>query len=224
MTWGNIAAGVGAAAGGYLGGKGGEQTTSNSPFFEGAGYIGGDLAEALRFQFSRQQGGDIRKRNPNVFAGNQFIRDSIRGDFLDPFQNPGLQPALERGADFIKQRVNTDFAGAGRNLDAGAPVGQDALTDLTQRLTLPLFESGLNRQQQILNAVPTFDPLNIAINQFSNLASSSAGNTSIPLQGDPIAGAIGGAQVGGTIADILKDIFGGGGGGGSGSGGGGSGK
>jgi hypothetical protein len=187
---------------GALGGSGGSQTQSFQSF-PGSRFISEDLGDALRFQFGRQQGGDLRKRNPNVFKGNQFIQDTIEGKFLDPFSNPGLQSALDRGADFIQNRVNSDFAGAGRNLDAGAPAGANALSDLTSRLLLPLFESGLNRQAQILNAVPTFDPLNIAINQFSNLGAGGVGQSTVPLQGDPIAGAAGGLGLGQGIQSIL---------------------
>jgi len=66
------------------------------------------------------------------------------GQHLDPFSNPYLQEALQQNATNVQDRINAQFAGAGRDL-SGA--NQQAVARGVSEATLPLLFEQFNRNQ-----------------------------------------------------------------------------
>jgi hypothetical protein len=157
-------------------------------------------------QFS-QAGGDTGLEN-----FNQPLGRTLAGQFLDPFQNPGLQGVLDRGGDFIQNRLNTDFASSGRNLDAARPAAADALGTFTSNLLFNNFNAERQRQQSALNQVPAFDPTDTFLSRLGGLSNVAQGNQAISQRspgGDPLAGALGGLQAGLGLGNQLGGLLGG---------------
>jgi hypothetical protein len=176
-----------------------------------------DALRSILGQFG-QSGSASGFENINQPLGRNLIGRTLSGQFLDPFQNPGLQGVLDRGGDFIKQRLNTDFARSGRDLGAGRPAAADALGSFTSNLLFNNFNAERARQQGALGQVGSFDPTNNFLDRFGVLSNVASGNqsTTVPLSQDRLSGALGGIQAGGAVGDILSGIFKGRGGGDSG--------
>lgn len=67
------------------------------------------------------------------------------GEFLDPFSNPQMAEMLKTVGDDVQWRINSMFAGAGRDL-SGA--NQGAVSRGVTQAQLPLLLDQFNRQQQ----------------------------------------------------------------------------
>jgi len=162
-------------------------------------------------QFNSAGGGS--QENFNQPLGRNLIGRTLSGQFLDPSNNPGLQGVLDRGGDFIQNRLNTDFARSGRDLEAATPAAADALGTFTSDVLFNNFNAERARQQGALGNVGSFDPLTQFLDRFGALSNVAHGNqsTSNPLFQDRLAGGIGGFQagtaVGGSVQDILNEIF-----------------
>lgn len=200
---------AGAIAGSRSGGSQPQQTTTQT-----------DVPGRILPQFNLAQSA-IQNQALNAGVGTGFenfnqplarnlLGRTMAGQFLDPFQNPGLQGILDRGGDFIQNRLNTDFGAAGRNLGAARPAAADALGTFTSNLLFNNFNAERARQQEAINAVQTLDPTNQFIGRLANLGGIAQGNTTTvapPLRGDRLAGALGGLQAGQAVGDILGGIF-----------------
>lgn len=92
----------------------------------------------------------------------------LRGDYLDPTQNPGFTDAMERAQRDVYNKINSAFAGAGRNITGNA-AGQRAvgegIADVTARNMLDQFNKQQGYQLQALGMAP----------QTINAANSAAG-------------------------------------------------
>lgn len=60
--------------------------------------------------------------------------------------NPHLDATFNRAADQVVNRLNTSFAGSGRNIEAGRPAAADELGSLAAGIYAPAYESERNRQ------------------------------------------------------------------------------
>jgi hypothetical protein len=150
--------------------------------------------------------------NFNQPLGRNLIGRTLAGQFLDPFQNPGLQGVLDRGANFIQNRLNTDFAASGRNLGAAQPAAADALGTFTSNLLFNNFNAERARQQGALGQVGAFDPTNQFFGRLGTLGNIASGNpttTQISPGGDRLAGALGGLQAGAGLGSELEGLLGG---------------
>jgi hypothetical protein len=168
---------------------------------------------AINNQFLNAGGGSGFE-NFNQPLGRNLIGRTLAGQFLDPFNNPGLQGTLNRGADFIQNRLNTDFGAAGRNLGAARPAAADALGTFTSDLLFRNFNAERGRQQGALGDVAGFDPTNQFLGRLGGLSNIAQGNqslTEISPGGDRLAGALGGLQagagLGGNLGTLLGGIF-----------------
>jgi hypothetical protein len=207
---------IATVAGGLLGGrKGPSQQTVTQEASVPQQLLPGfnDALRSVLGQFG-QSGSASGFENINQPLGRNLIGRTIAGQFLDPFQNPGLQGVLDRGGDFIKQRLNTDFARSGRDLGAARPAAADELGAFTSNTLFNNFNAERGRQQAALGQVGAFDPTNNFLDRFGALSNVASGNqaTTVPLSQDRLSGALGGAQAGGAVGDILGRIFGQGGG------------
>lgn len=60
--------------------------------------------------------------------------------------NPHLDAVFNHGADAITNRIQSDFAGSGRNISAGAPLAADELGSLYAGIYAPAYENERSRQ------------------------------------------------------------------------------
>lgn len=60
--------------------------------------------------------------------------------------NPYLDATFNRAADSVQQRLGTQFAGSGRNIDASRAVNSDELSNLADRIYGGAYESERGRQ------------------------------------------------------------------------------
>ena len=152
----------------------------------------------------------------NLISNSQSLVDqTISGDFLNnnpflggdpnnPFlgggaTNPYLDATFNRAADLTKGRLDSEFAGAGRNLGASYPARSDELQTLAANIYRPAYESDQNRrlsayegqQGRALNAyegergrqfgavsqAESLDPLNQFINRIAGIIPQAGGVT-----------------------------------------------
>jgi hypothetical protein len=107
-----------------------EQLTSNNR--QNAGL------EAL---FNRGQQG-----SPLLNQAQQTTQQTLSGDFLSPDSNPFLQQTFNRAADLTRGRLDTEFAGSGRNLGAAMPARSEELQTLASNIFGGNFQAERDRQ------------------------------------------------------------------------------
>ena len=117
---------------------------------------------------------------PESYVSNQgrnLVGQTLRGDFLLPGTNPYLQSTFDRAANTVQNRLDTQFAGAGRNIGASLPAARQELSDLATGIFGGNFQAERDRQMQTLGMSSSFDPLNQYIQRLG-LLGPIAGRTS----------------------------------------------
>ena len=136
-----------------------------------SGVIGGNLSQ-LNSPGAPAGPGD------NLIGDSQdLLSRTIGGDFLSPDSNPHLMSLFNRGADTIGQRLNTQFGGAGRDLNAAAPGAKQEFSDLFANLFGGNFQQERNRQMGAIDQAQGLDPLNRIINQVAGVIPGAGGST-----------------------------------------------
>jgi hypothetical protein len=122
-------------------------------------YATGILGGAPSSQFGSAENPYASAANPFGDASNPFATGANPyGDFKNPYAgapnpfgagaNPALDAMFNRGADAITQRLQSSFAGSGRNIDAASPAAADEFGSLYAGIYGPAFENERNRQLQ----------------------------------------------------------------------------
>lgn len=168
-----------------------------------------------------------------VDAAQDLTTRTLQGDFLSPDTNPFLQQTFDRAADLTRTRLDSEFAGAGRNLGAAMPARSEEL----QTLASNIFGGNFARERGIqANAVNQSLPLanqdfndinamidagNLPTDQFINRIGAlapAAGGTAVssqPIQRNTLGNVFGGALAGsafgplGMLGGGLTGLFGG---------------
>jgi hypothetical protein len=108
------------------------------------------VAASLEDFFQGPQVGDVTQQgiaalanrgaagSPVTGAAQDLATQTLRGDFLD-FQN---NPVFDRLAELTRTKLDTEFAGQGRDVGAKAPARADELGNIAARL----FDAERNRQ------------------------------------------------------------------------------
>lgn len=136
-----------------------------------------------------EAGAGFDRQNPSSAggptAGSELVGQSqdllgrtIGGEFLSPDSNPFLQQTFNRAADLTRGRLDTEFAGAGRNLGAQQPARSQELQDLASNIFGGNFQQERNRQVGAIGQSQQFDPLNMFINRIAGLIPGAGGTTS----------------------------------------------
>jgi hypothetical protein len=99
-----------------------------------------------------------------------LVSQTLQGDFLLPDTNPFLQGTFDRAADAVQNRLETQFAGSGRNIGASAPAARDQLSGLANQIFGGNFQAERDRQIQSLFAGQQFNPLDVFIRRLSQIA------------------------------------------------------
>lgn len=108
---------------------------------------------------------------PVVGDATKLTQQTLQGNFLN--SNPYLDQTFNRAADLTRGRLDTEFAGAGRNLGGAAPARSDELQTLASNIYGGNYQAERDRQQGAVgNAIPLanqdFTDIN-ALLQSSNL-------------------------------------------------------
>ncbi|MEM8714165.1 MAG: hypothetical protein AAGE92_00065 [Cyanobacteria bacterium P01_G01_bin.4] len=112
-----------------------------------------------------------------VPGSQQVLSDTIQGNFLSPDTNPYLEQTFNRAADLTRTRLDSEFAGAGRNLGAAAPARSEELQTLASNIYGGNFQRERDRQVTALDQSLNFDPLNMLVNRTAGLLPGAGGAT-----------------------------------------------
>jgi len=112
-----------------------------------------------------------------IGQGQELISQTLGGDFLRPESNPFLQSTFNRAADLTRGRLDTEFAGAGRNLGAARPARSEELQTLASNIFGQNFQAERDRQTNALASSQDFDPLNLLINRLAGIIPGAGGTT-----------------------------------------------
>ena len=88
--------------------------------------------------------------NPLGSAQN-YVNSVLNGG---PTTNPYLGQMFNQGANAVQNRLESEFAGSGRNIIGSAPVQSDSLNDLATKLYGGAFNTGVQQQENALASAP----------------------------------------------------------------------
>jgi hypothetical protein len=170
---------------------------SGSPLIDQAqGFVQNGLQQPISSQF-----GDAQNPYAQSVGGgsafNPYARSVGGGAQSNPYasgpnpfgegQNTGLDAAFDYAAQKSRSRLESEFAGGGRNIGAAAPVRGDMLSSLAAQIYAPAYEAERNRELQYGQ-----QQLGIGAQGFE---SAQSRNQNAALQGQQIgAGAFDAAQ------------------------------
>ena len=147
-------------------------TTSAPPEF-----LAGPLKEAAAAATSDFGGGGGAGAGL-IGQGQQLTSDTLSGNFLDPSTNPFLESTFNRAADLTRGRLDTEFAGAGRNMGAAQPARSDELQTLASNIYGNNYQAERDRQTNALASSQDFDPINMLINRLAGITPGAGGTSS----------------------------------------------
>ena len=169
---------------------------------------------------------------PFQAAGN-YLSGVLNGN---PATNPFLDSMFNQGANAVQNRLSSEFAGMGRNVESSLPVQADQLNNLATQLyggayntgvqqqmaaaaqALPYTQQAYQNQNNLFNAGQQVQGLaqqyiqapQTALNQYLSRVNGSLGTTSTtPYYYNQGAGALGGALLGSQIGSGLNSDYGG---------------
>jgi hypothetical protein len=189
-------------------------TTTNEP----PGFLRGPLEQAVNRSEIASFGGDDFTNQQRTTAGldalfnrgqagspllnqaQQTTQNTLAGDFLSPDSNPFLQQTFDRAADLTRGRLDTEFAGAGRNLGAARPARSEELQTLSSNIFGGNFQQERDRQLQAANQAQ-----GLAGADFQNIqAQIDSGNFTLDQFINRISGIIPGA---GGVTTSTQPVF-----------------
>ena len=118
----------------------------------------------------------LRPNELNTNASH-LVNNTLQGDYLNPDSNPYLQGTFNRAADLTRGRLDSEFAGAGRNLGAALPARSEELQTLASNIYGGNYQAERDRQQSALGQAQGFDPLNQYINRIAAIVPGAGGVT-----------------------------------------------
>ena len=115
--------------------------------------------------------------NSLVDPSQDLISRTIAGDFLNPETNPYLEQTFNRAADLTRNRLDTEFAGGGRNLGASLPARSEELQTLSSNIYGGNYRAERDLQSNALTSAFDFDPVNLLIKRLGGLIPGAGGTT-----------------------------------------------
>lgn len=133
---------------------------------------------------------------------SDLTSQTLAGDFLSPDTNPFLADTFNRAADLTQTRLSSEFAGAGRDLNAALPARSQELQTLAAGIFGPNFQAERNRQMGSIANAQGLDPVNQLINRLAGLTPGAGGVTTSrqPVFQDTTGQILGGL---GTAASLI---------------------
>jgi len=201
--------------------------------FDGGGYTPGMTGGEVPPGVNKLQGAydQLYERgaggSPLINEAQNLTQGVLQGNMLSPDTNPYLEQTFNRAADLTRGRLDSEFAGSGRNMGASMPARSEEL----QTLASQIYGGNYGRERMLQNSAVgqalslganDFNdinamlesqnlPLDTLINRIQGLAPAAGGTavSSSPVQsGSPLLGAIGGASSLGGLGAALGGGFG----------------
>jgi hypothetical protein len=147
-----------------------KSTTTTAPSDLIAPQIG-QAAQAASNAFNRSGGNDLQNQSVDLFSR------TLAGDFLSPDSNPYLQDTFDRAAQLTRGRLNTEFAGAGRDQIAALPARSQELQDLAGSIFGGNFARERMFQNEAATSSQSLDPTNQFIDRIARLVPGAGGTT-----------------------------------------------
>jgi hypothetical protein len=167
--------------------------------------------------------------NPAVNAAQNYVTNTLGGNVQ---QNPELNNLFNLGANQIQQRMDSQFAGAGRNVDQNQGQTAQALGDFASNLYGNAFNTEAGLQNSALYAAPSVlnsqlglqnalygagqNVQNLAqqyiqapqtsLNQYLARVNGNLGSTQATPY-NPVAGAVGGGLLGANLGNAVGGYF-----------------
>lgn len=88
--------------------------------------------------------------SPVIHAGQGLVTDTLNGKYLDPNSNPWLDQTFDKAAQATQAAGEAQYAGTGRNVQAGDPQRMDLLSGLATQIYGGAYNSERDRQTQAL--------------------------------------------------------------------------
>lgn len=89
-----------------------------------------------------------RAGSPVSNAAQGYATDVLGGKYLNA--NPYLDATFNRAADQVQNRIQSGFAGAGRNIDAGRPLAAQEMNDLASQIYGGAYAQERQNQQAMV--------------------------------------------------------------------------
>lgn len=93
----------------------------------------------------------LATNNPTMGAADQYVQNVLSGN---PAQNPYLSSEFNQAANTVQNRLESEFAGSGRNVVGSLPVQSDELNNLATQLYGGAYNTGVQQQENALSAAP----------------------------------------------------------------------
>lgn len=95
---------------------------------------------------------------PNASQGAQAANEfETSGALLNPSMNPYLQDTFHQAANQVQNQLSSEFAGAGRNVTASAPIQSDEMNNLATQLYGGQYQHGLDTMTRATALAPSID-------------------------------------------------------------------
>jgi hypothetical protein len=93
----------------------------------------------------------LATNNPTLGAAQNYTQNVLSGN---PANNPYLNSEFNHAANSVQNRLESEFAGAGRNVIGSAPVQADELNNLATQLYGGAYNTGVQQQENALASAP----------------------------------------------------------------------
>ena len=133
-----------------------------------AQYQGVNSPQQLVAGFSPQQDQAISgiqslaTNNPTLGAAQDYTQKVLSGN---PANNPYLNSEFNQAANTVQNRLESEFAGAGRNVIGSAPVQADELNNLATQLYGGAYNTGVQQQENAAAQAPNVTNAQMGLQQ-----------------------------------------------------------
>lgn len=94
---------------------------------------------------------DLATNNPTLGSASGYVQSVLSGS---PASNPYLDSMFNQGANAVQNRLESEFAGSGRNVIGSLPVQSDELNNLAAQLYGGAYNTGVQQQENALASAP----------------------------------------------------------------------
>ncbi|MDE1919032.1 MAG: hypothetical protein KGH96_23575 [Sphingomonadales bacterium] len=105
---------------------------------------------------------NLATNNPTLGAAQNYETSVLNGN---PAQNPYLSSEFNLGANDVQNRLESEFAGSGRNVVGSLPIQADELNNLATQLYGGAYNTGVQQQENALAAAPNTTNAQLGLQQ-----------------------------------------------------------
>lgn len=104
----------------------------------------------------------LATNNPTLGAAGQYTQNVLNGN---PANNPYLSQQFNLAANDVQNRLESEFAGSGRNVIGSAPVQADQLNNLATQLYGGAYNTGIQQQENAAANAPNVTNAQMGLQQ-----------------------------------------------------------